>query len=70
MATKPILVISPPPAAAGSHQATPAVSRHVVVFDYWAAKKPRVNFLMAVATFTGFYLRHAAMQKFPAGVRS
>ena len=59
MATKPIVTISTPPAAAGNHQRTPAVSRYAAVSDYWALTKPEVNFLIAVATFTGFYLGHA-----------
>ena len=56
MATEPILIISTPPAAAVNHQGTRAVSRHAAVSDYWALTKPEVNFLIAIATFTGFYL--------------
>jgi protoheme IX farnesyltransferase len=30
-----------------------------MVSDYWAVTKPEINFLIALATFTGFYLGHA-----------
>jgi heme O synthase-like polyprenyltransferase len=37
-----------------------------MVSDYWAFTKPEVNFLIAMATFTGFYLGHATEpQGFP-----
>src|ERR1700733_2959771 len=29
---------------------------HVVMVDYWTLTKPEVNFLIALATLTGFYL--------------
>jgi protoheme IX farnesyltransferase len=29
---------------------------HAEVADYWALTKPEINFLIAIATFTGFYL--------------
>jgi heme o synthase len=34
----------------------PAVSRLVALSDDWALTKPEVNFLIAIATFTGFHL--------------
>ncbi|MGA7928590.1 MAG: UbiA family prenyltransferase [Candidatus Sulfotelmatobacter sp.] len=46
MATAPILILSTPP----------AVSRLAALSNYWALTKPEVNFLIAIATFTGFYL--------------
>jgi len=65
VATRPIPIITNPPAR-GRNQGTPAVSRYAAVFDYWALTKPEVNFLIAVATFTGFYLGHATQsQRFP-----
>jgi protoheme IX farnesyltransferase len=64
VAARPILIISNPPAAAGKPQR--AVSRYAAVSDYWALTKPEVNVLIAVATFTGFYLGHATQsQSFP-----
>lgn len=32
------------------------VQRHAAAADYWALTKPEINFLIAIATFTGFYL--------------
>jgi protoheme IX farnesyltransferase len=32
------------------------VSRPAAISDYWALTKPEVNFLIVIATFTGFYL--------------
>src|SRR6266852_8558702 len=29
---------------------------YAAVADYWALTKPEINFLIAIATFTGFYL--------------
>ena len=63
MTTKPLLIISNPSAAAGTHQGPPAVMRYAAVSDYWALTKPEVNFLIAVATFTGFYLGHATQSE-------
>src|SRR6202790_4696562 len=43
-----------------------AVRSYAVVADYWALTKPEINFLIAVATFTGFYLGQAThSQRFP-----
>ena len=59
MATEPILIISVSsvsPAAVVSNQGTPTVSRPAAISDYWALTKPEVNFLIAIATLTGFYL--------------
>ena len=33
-----------------------AVRSHAPVADYWALTKPEINFLIAIATFAGFYL--------------
>ena len=57
MATEPILIIvSTPPAVAVDHQELRAVSRQAAMAEYWALTKPEVNFLIAIATLTGFYL--------------
>ena len=56
MATKPILIISTPPTATGNHRRPFAVNRLAAISDYWALTKPEVNFLIAIAIFTGFYL--------------
>src|SRR5436309_5682281 len=31
-------------------------TRRAAVLDFWALTKPEVNFLIVIATFTGFYL--------------
>jgi protoheme IX farnesyltransferase len=36
-----------------------ATSAYATLSDCWALTKPEVNFLIALATFTGFYLGHA-----------
>jgi protoheme IX farnesyltransferase len=56
VATESILITSAPPAAAAKHHEVPAVAEHGTVSDYWTLTKPEVNFLIAVATLTGFYL--------------
>jgi len=33
-----------------------SVQSCAAVTDYWALTKPEINFLIAIATFTGFYL--------------
>lgn len=66
MATKPILITSTLPASPGTPQPVPAFRRLGEISDYWALTKPEVNFLIAVATFAGFYLGHATQsQHFP-----
>jgi heme o synthase len=56
MATKPILITSDLPAPTGSRRRTSAVSRRAAISDYWALTKPEVNFLIGIATLTGFCL--------------
>ena len=66
MATRTIAIISAPPPTAENQQGTRALSRFAAVAEYWALTKPEINFLIAVATFTGFYLGMAAhSQRFP-----
>ncbi len=60
MATKPILVIRTLPTAPGNPQRASALSRLAEISDYWALTKPEVNFLIAIATLTGFYLAFPA----------
>ena len=54
MAADPVLVISARPGLAPD----PPQARTIrsAVADYWALTKPEVNFLIAIATFSGFYL--------------
>jgi UbiA prenyltransferase family len=54
MAADPILIISAPPALAREPPQGSTIL--VAVADYWALTKPEVNFLIVIATFTGFYL--------------
>jgi protoheme IX farnesyltransferase len=43
-----------------------AVRSYAAAADYWALTKPEINFLIAIATFTGFYLGcPAQLQFFP-----
>jgi len=55
MAADPILII-----AATQPRLVPIRGRsnaiRSAIADYWALTKPEVNFLIAIATFTGFYL--------------
>ena len=53
MATDPgIAILQASPIA----QQTFAVRFYSAAADYWALTKPEINFLIAIATFTGFYL--------------
>jgi protoheme IX farnesyltransferase len=66
VASESIPIISAPSATASDAQPTFAVRTYALVSDYWALTKPEVNSLIAVATFTGFYLGHATEpQGFP-----
>jgi protoheme IX farnesyltransferase len=56
VATERILIIAAPPTAVADHRRPFVVSRPAALSDYWALTKPEVNFLIAIATFTGFYL--------------
>jgi len=61
-----LIIISAPSATAADAQPTFAVRAYAMVSDYWALTKPEVNFLIAMATFTGFYMGHATEpQGFP-----
>ena len=66
MASKPILIIAnSPTSSARAAEALTIRSRGKLV-DYWALTKPEINFLIAVATFTGFYLASPTQfQTFP-----
>jgi protoheme IX farnesyltransferase len=66
VASESILITSAPPATAADAQPTFAVRTYAMVSDYWALTKPEVNFLIAMATFTGFYFGHGTEpQGFP-----
>jgi protoheme IX farnesyltransferase len=66
VASESILITSAPSATAADAQPTFAIRTYAMVSDYWALTKPEVNFLTAMATFTGFYLGHAGEpQAFP-----
>src|SRR6267154_5644720 len=56
VAAKPILITGTLPVGAGKAQPLPAFSWLAAMSDYWALTKPEVNFLIAIATLTGFYL--------------
>ena len=43
-----------------------AVRSYAAAADYWALTKPEINFLIAIATFAGFYLGlPSQLQGFP-----
>jgi hypothetical protein len=52
--TKPVLIISHLPAAAGNPWPVPAFNRLAALSDYWTLTEPEVNFLIVIATLTGF----------------
>ena len=66
MASKPILIIpNSPTSSAGAAEAV-TIRPGGKLADYWALTKPEINFLIAVATFTGFYMASPTQfQTFP-----
>jgi heme o synthase len=54
VASEPILIIGTPNVI--STPASPSSRWQAVISDYWALTKPEINFLIAIATFAGFYL--------------
>jgi len=56
MEAEPVLLTTSPLSTAMDCQEPSDVGRHVSLSDYWALTKPEVNFLIAIATFIGFYL--------------
>jgi protoheme IX farnesyltransferase len=64
VANEPIILIvsALPPTSGGNpsgvinHRRPSALGWHVRVSDYWTLTKPEINFLIAIATLTGFYL--------------
>jgi protoheme IX farnesyltransferase len=65
VATEPIFIAGASPATA-NHGPTSATSLTGAISDYLALTKPEVNFLIGLATCTGFYLGHATQsERFP-----
>src|SRR5271167_4307118 len=64
VATESILIITVAPAPVVSVRQTLTARVRAAVADYWALTKPEINFLIALATFAGFYLAY------PGGHRS
>ena len=56
MATEPVLLTTSRPSPAVHVHSAFTVGTYARVADYWALTKPEVNFLIVVATLTGFYL--------------
>jgi len=65
MGADSILIITPPAASARNTPAASPIRLRARVADYWALTKPEVNFLIGIATFTGFYLGLAPAHTFP-----
>ena len=58
MATESILIIAAGSAPAVDMRQTLAARVRTAAADYWALTKPEINFLIALATFAGFYLAY------------
>jgi heme o synthase len=56
VSTDSIPISGIPSAATVNTRASLAVGASAIVADYWALTKPEVNFLITMATLTGFYL--------------
>jgi protoheme IX farnesyltransferase len=56
VATEPVLISTSRPSPAVNPHSPFTVATYAHVADYWALTKPEVNFLIVVATLTGFYL--------------
>jgi protoheme IX farnesyltransferase len=56
VATEPVLITTSRPSRAAHVHSPFTVATYARVADYWALTKPDVNFLIVVATLTGFYL--------------
>jgi heme o synthase len=67
VATEPILITTRRLTVAMVDSKTrPVASGYAALSDYWALTKPEVNFLIALATFAGFYLAlPAQVSRFP-----
>ena len=66
MATEAIIDVSVPSQVARGEGPFRATRTLATVADYWALTKPEINFLIAIATFAGFYLaRPSGPHEFP-----
>lgn len=66
MATDAIAGISVPSKEARGAQHPRGARAYTALADYWALTKPEINFLIAIATFAGFYLgRPTGSREFP-----
>jgi len=63
VASESILIISAPSATPADAHPTFAVRTYAMVSDYWALYQARGQFLITMATFTGFYLGHQPSRK-------
>ncbi len=66
MATEAIIDVSVPSQVGRGEGPFRATRTLATVADYWALTKPEINFLIAIATFAGFYLgRPSGHHEFP-----
>src|SRR5208282_3660374 len=66
MTSRPILITSTSPASTTRAAEAVTIGLRGKLVDYWALTKPEINFLIAIATFTGFYLASPTQfQTFP-----
>jgi heme o synthase len=60
---EPVIGVETPAAAAVRR--TIRIHTHAALADFWALTKPEINFLIAIATFSGFYLGASGREHFP-----
>ena len=65
MGAEPMAIVGPQATNATNTPAACTIHLRARLTDYWALTKPEVNFLIGIATFTGFYLGLAPHQTFP-----
>src|SRR5271156_3564965 len=66
MTSRPILITSTSPASTTRAAEAVTIGLRGKLVDYWALTKPEINLLIAIATFTGFYLASPTQfQTFP-----
>ena len=64
MTTEPIMLHGSLPADVGTLLPTRVLRTPSLASEYWALTKPEVNFLIAIATLTGFYLARPGLHDF------
>ena len=63
MTIEPVIGVETP--AATAVRQTSRIHTRAALGDFWALTKPEINFLIAIATFTGFSLGASGREHFP-----